>query len=153
MAKPSKNVALIDSGIDSLKLTKQSVANDIRYMQTNRKKYHHVLNHIVMPEDGNGRISVNKRTVYVTYRNLSGFKDDLRLETTLQALTLIGEPTRTEDWASLLNRDYMFVVKFPDGDAIDVIISAYVSEDSKTCRKVVIGEEHKVVPKYEIVCD
>ena len=153
MAKPSKNVALIDNGINDLKSHKRIVANDIRYMQTNRKKYHHILNHIVTPEDGNGRISVNKHRVYVTYRNLSGFKDDLRLETTLQGLTLIGEPTHTQDYASILNRDYTFVVKFPDGDEIDVIISAYVSEDSKTCRKVIVGQEHKVVDKYELVCD
>lgn len=153
MAKPSKNVALIDSGINDLKSTKRNIASDIRFMQANRRKYHHVLNHIVTPEVGNGRISVNKRRVYVTYYNLSGFKDDLRLEMTLQGLTLIGEPKRTEDYASILNRDYTFTVAFPDGDEIDVIVSAYVSEDSKTCRKIVIGQEHKVVDKYEIVCD
>ena len=148
--KPSNIVALINDGIQSLKNTKQSIANDIRAMQTNRRKYHYILKHIVTPVQG--RISVGRNNIYVTYRNLSGLKD-LQLEITLCGLENIGRSTSTQDFPSLLNRDYLYDVSFDDGTIISVIISAYVSEDSPTCRKVVIGQEHKVVDKYEIVCD
>jgi hypothetical protein len=151
MAKqPSNIVALINEGIASLKDSKQGIANDIRKMQNSRRKYHHILKHIVTPEQG--RISVNRSSIYVTYRGLSGFKD-LRLDTTLCGLVNIGKATGTQDYASLLNRDYMFEVSFDDGTLISVIISAYVSEDSKTCRKIKVGEEYKTVDKFEIVCD
>ena len=150
--KPNPIVAHINKGIANLKATKRDIATDIRKMQENRRKYHHILNHIVTPEDGEGYISVTRGEVFVTYRNLTGFKD-LRLETTLEGLNFISDAVRTEDWASLMNRDYSFKVPFADGSSLRVIVSAYVSEDSPTCRKVQIGEEYKVVPKYEIVCD
>jgi hypothetical protein len=150
--KPNPIVAHINKGIASLKATKRDIAYDIRKMQASRKKFHHVLNHIVSPEDGGGHINVTSNCVFVSYRNLSGFKD-LRLQTTLEGLNFIGDATNTRDFASLMNRDYHFKVMFADGERIDVMVSAYVSEDSKTCRKVQIGEEYKVVPTYEMVCD
>jgi hypothetical protein len=150
--KPSNIVATINKGIDSLKATKRDIAEQIRSMQSNRRKYAHILNHIVTPEPGNGTINVSRSSIYVSYRDLSGFKD-LRLETTLEGLTFIGEVQNTKDWPSLLNRDYVFDVPFADGSRIQVMVSAYVSEDSKTCRKVKVGEEYKVVDKFELVCD
>ena len=150
--KPSNIVAVINNGIDSLKTTKRDIARDIRRMQESRKKFHHVLNHIVTPAEGMGSISITPSCVYVTYRDLAGFKD-LRLETTLEGLTFIGEAMSTKDWPSLLNRDYTFHVPFADGSRISVMVGAYVSEDSKTCRKVKVGEEYKVVDKFELVCD
>ena len=150
--KPSNIVAVINKGLDSLKATKRDIAYDIRRLQQNRRKFHHVLNHIVTPEDGMGSINITPSCVFVTYRDLSGFKD-LRLETTLEGLTFIGEAQSTKDWPSMLNRDYSFDVPFADGSHIHVMVSAYVSEDSPTCRKVKVGEEYKVVDKFELVCD
>ena len=150
--KPSTITAHINKGIESLKSTKREIAEPIRSMQSNRRKYAHILNHIVTPEPGNGNIHVSRSSIYVSYRDLTGFKD-LRLEVTLDGLNLIGEAKRTKDWPSLLNRDYMFDVSFEDGTCIEVMISAYVSEDSETCRKIKVGQEYKVVDKYEIVCD
>lgn len=150
--KPSTIVATINRGIANLKASKRDISADIRTMQENRKKFHHVLNHIVTPEDGNGHIQVARNEVFVSYRNLSGFKD-LRLETTLEGLTFIGKPVRTRDWPEYLNRDYHFEVPFADGSRIYVTVGAYVDDQSKTCRKVKIGEEYKVVDKFELVCD
>ena len=150
--KPSNIVATINRGIDSLKASKRDIANDIRVMQESRKKFHHVLNHIVTPAENSGSISISPGSVHVTYRDLSGFKD-LRLETTLEGLTFIGEPTRTRDWAEYMNRDYHFTVPFADGSKIYVTVGAYVNDDSKTCRKVKVGEEYRVVDKFQLVCD
>ena len=150
--KPSNIVAVINKGLDSLKATKRDIARDIRRLQENRRKFHHVLNHIVTPESGLGSINITPSCVFVTYRDLSGFKD-LRLEVTLDGLNFIGEAQSTKDWPSLLNRDYSFDVPFADGSRIHVTVSAYVSEDSPTCRKVKVGEEYKVVDKFELVCD
>ena len=150
--KPSSITAHINRGIAELKASKRDIADDIRAMQTRRKHYAHVLNHIVTPAEGNGNIQVSRNTVFVTYRNLTGFKD-LRLETTLEGLTFIGNATRTRDWAEYMNRDYHFDVPFADGSKIYVVVGAYVSDDSATCRKVKIGEEYKVVDKFQLVCD
>jgi hypothetical protein len=125
--KPNNIVATINKGIANLKATKRDIADDIRVMQESRRKYHHILNHIVTPNDGEGYISVTRREVFVTYRNLTGFKD-LRLETTLEGLTFIGEVIRTEDWASLMNRDYSFKVPFADGQRIRQGRQSYVSQ-------------------------
>lgn len=150
--KPSNIVAVINKGLDNLKATKRDIASDIRRLQQNRRKFHHVLNHIVTPESGLGSINITPSCVFVTYRDLSGFKD-LRLEVTLDGLNFIGEAQSTKDWPSLLNRDYSFDVPFADGSHIHVMVSAYVNEDSPTCRKVKVGEEYKVVDKFELVCD
>jgi len=150
--KPSTITAHINKGIANLKESKRDIASDIRKMQENRKKYHHILNHIVTPAEGCGNIQVSRNEIFVTYRNLSGFKD-LRLETTLEGLTFIGEPTRTRDWAEYMNRDYHFAVPFADGSKIYVTVGAYVNDDSKTCRKVKVGEEYRVVDKFQLVCD
>ena len=150
--KPSNIVTVINRGIANLKASKRDIANDIRVMQESRKKFHHELNHIVTPSEGSGSISISPNAVHVTYRDLSGFKD-LRLETTLEGLTFIGESTRTRDWAEYMNRDYHFTVPFADGSRIYVTVGAYVDDDSKTCRKVKVGEEYRVVDKFELVCD
>jgi len=150
--KPNHIVAAINKGVEDLKTTKRDIAEDIRLMQASRKKFHHVLNHIVTPADGMGSIQVSRNVVFVSYRNLASFKD-LRLETTLEGLSFIGEPTRTRDWAEYINRDYHFDVPFADGTKINVVVSAFVSGNSETCRKVKVGEEYKVVDKFELVCD
>jgi hypothetical protein len=150
--KPNPIVAAINSGIANLKMSKRDIAEDIRQMQASRKKFHHVLNHIVTPEPSGGSIQVVRNAVFVSYRNLASFKD-LRLETTLEGLTFIGTAVRTRDWAEYINRDYHFDVPFADGSKINVVVSAFVNSDSDTCRKVKVGEEYKVVDKFELVCD
>jgi len=151
--KPNPIVAHINKGIANLKAVKADIAHDIRRMQESRRKYHHILNHIVSPaNDNGGYINVNRYGVSVTYYDLEGFKD-LRLETTLEGLNFIGEIERTREYASVMNRDYIFRVPFADGTSMSVTVCAYVKEDSPTCRKIVVGQEIQTVDKYEIVCD
>lgn len=54
----------------------------------------------------------------------------------------------TTDYAELVNRDYRFST-----DKWDALITAYVKEDSETCRKVVVGTKMVEQYKYQIVCD
>ena len=54
----------------------------------------------------------------------------------------------TNDYASSLNRTYHFQY-----EKLRVTLDVYVKADSPTCRKVVIGEETKVIPTYAIQCD
>jgi len=151
--KPNPIVAHINKGIANLKAVKADIAYDIRWMQESRRKYHHVLNHIVSPANDNaGYINVSRYGVNVTYYDLEGFKD-LRLLTTLEGLSFIGEIDRTREFAQSMNRDYHFTVPFADGTTLNVGVYAYVKEDSPTCRKVFVGQEVKAVDKYEIVCD
>ena len=151
--KPNPITAHINKGIASLKAAKTDIAYDIRRMQESRRKYHHILNHIVSPaNDHAGYINVNRYGINVTYYDLEGFKD-LRLQTTLEGLNFIGDIERTKEYASVMNRDYHFKVPFADGMNLSVSVCAYVKEDSPTCRKVVIGQEIQTIDKYEIVCD
>ena len=55
--------------------------------------------------------------------------------------------TKTQDYPSCFNRDYRYA--FMNG--VEVVVNAYVSKDSDTCKRVVIGTE--VVEKYAIQCD
>jgi hypothetical protein len=85
--------------------------------------------------------------INVYMRDLTGFKDE-RLTGLLSMLADIGITERTSDCAEILNRAYRFRV-----DDMNVRIDAYVMDESPTCRKVQIGEEIRVVPKYQIECD
>ena len=87
--------------------------------------------------------------ISATVYNLDSFKCE-RLAKLLEYLNdkVVGDPT-TRDWPSSINRDYNF--KLPDG--IMVSLSAYVKDDSATCRRIVVGTETKIVEKYEIQCD
>jgi hypothetical protein len=98
--------------------------------------------HMWMDSDFDGRPYIG-----VTLYNLESFKC-LQLETMLSTLNSLGDALPTKDWASILNRDYKFNLGF-----FDVVVSAYVRDDSPTCRKVVIGTEMKQVETYKIVFD
>jgi hypothetical protein len=60
----------------------------------------------------------------------------------------LGGKMKTQDWAAAVNRDFIFTT-----DKWDARISAYVKDDSETCRKVIIGTEMVEQHKYQIVCD
>jgi hypothetical protein len=94
-------------------------------------------------------VSGDEIQISATVYNLDSFKCE-RLAKLLDYLNdkVVGDPT-TRDWPSSINRDYRFEV--PDG--IMVNLSAYVKDDSATCRRIVVGTETKVVEKYEIQCD
>ena len=85
--------------------------------------------------------------ICVSLSNLESFKC-LELEVMLTTLMNIGEPGNTSDWPSALNRDYKFKL-----GAFDVVVSAYVRDDSPTCKRVVIGTEMRQVDTYKIVCE
>lgn len=85
--------------------------------------------------------------IYVTFKNLESFKC-LKLETMLATLMNMGEAKKTVDWPSSLNRDYKFNL-----GAFDVTLSAFVRDDSPTCKRVIVGTETVQVHRYEIACD
>ena len=81
--------------------------------------------------------------------DLRGMKDRKLTKVINHLIEREFEPVRTKDYVSedLINRDFVFA----KGD-ITVRIHAYVRDDSKSCKRVQIGEEISVRPKYEIVC-
>lgn len=79
--------------------------------------------------------------------DLEGFKS-LRLEAVLWLLEEIGTLVEQKEYASCMNRDYKYAV-----DGYCVHLSAYVKDDSPTCRKIVVGTETVTKPKYAIQCD
>ena len=81
--------------------------------------------------------------------DLRGMKDRKLTKVISHLMTQEFEPVRTKDYVSedLINRDFVFA----KGE-ITVRIHAYVRDDSKSCKRVQIGEEISVRPKYEIVC-
>ena len=100
-------------------------------------------------------------SVYITLRRLDGFKDDLLT----RAIVAVNDYAMDNgykvfvdntEYASSLNRDYRFHLSKSDyswESSLDVTISAYVRDDSPTCKKIKIGETVEIVPKYQIVCD
>ena len=89
----------------------------------------------------------NKPYIGVTLYNLESFKC-LKLETLLATLIGLGDAKATKDWPSSLNRDFEFNLGF-----FDVHVSAYVRDDSPTCKRVVVGTEMRQVDTYKIVCE
>ena len=85
--------------------------------------------------------------IHIALYDLDSFKC-LKLETLMATLLSLGDAKATKDWPSALNRDYEF-----DLGWFDVKVSAYVRDDSPTCRKVVVGTETRQVETYKIVCD
>ena len=112
----------------------------------------------IFENEERAQISVSDSSIYlyVVMSNLDGFKDE-RLVDAIDRLMLCADwETETQDWAASLNRDFKFSVTTTreDGKRIwnHVTIAAYARSDSPTCRKVVVGQETKVVDKYEIIC-
>lgn len=112
----------------------------------------------IFENEERAQLSVSDSSIYlyVTMTELDGFKD-ARLVDAIDRLMLCADwETETQDWAASLNRDFKFstTTTRDDGKRIwnHVTIAAYARSDSPTCRKVVVGQETKVVDKYEIIC-
>ena len=150
-------VEIIDSAV-------QSLDSDVRFMKTKLAalksgKIRNMLSKLMQPllyavgETGSVYVSVNygKPEINVTMYRLDSLKQR-ELVWALEYLTTetdkLGGKTKTQDWAAAVNRDFIFST-----DKWDARISAYVKDDSETCRKVVIGTEMVEQHKYQIVCD
>jgi hypothetical protein len=150
-------VEIIDSAV-------QSIDSDVRFMKTKLAvlksgKIRNMLSKLMQPllyavgEAGNVYISVNygRPEINVTMYRLDSMKQR-ELVWALEYLTAetdkLGGKMRTQDWAAAVNRDFIFTT-----DKWDARISAYVKDDSETCRKVIIGTEMVEQHKYQIVCD
>jgi len=157
-------MSTIKTPVEILDAAVQSLDSDVRFMKTKLAalksgKVRNLLSRLMQPllyavgETGNVYVSVNygKPEINVTMYRLDSLKQR-ELVWALEYLTIetdkLGGKTRTQDWAAAVNRDFIFST-----DKWDARISAYVKEDSETCRKVVIGTEMVEQHKYQIVCD
>jgi len=139
----------------SINIVLESIAQqrkEIKLLKKMAKKIEPIVDVLTMEIDYvSVYVSGNDVQISATIYNLDSFKCE-RLAKLLDYLNdkVVGDPT-TRDWpsSSSINRDYTF--KLPDG--IVVSLSAYVKDDSATCRRIVVGTETKVVEKYEIQCD
>ena len=128
--------------------------NKVTALKTQRKPIGRLLRTLSMCVDFNTRgsslylwMSDNQPVFSINLYHLDGFKS-LRLESVLWLLEEIGTLESQKEYASCLNRDYVYKV-----DGYKVMLSAYVSDDSPTCRKIVVGTETVTTPKYAIQCD
>ena len=89
-----------------------------------------------------------KPRINVTFYQLESLKCN-KLMATLWALENWAEvkTTKTQDYPSAFNRDFRYTFV----NDVEVVVNAYVSHDSATCKRVVIGTE--VVEKYAMQCD
>ena len=157
-------MSTIKTPVEILDSAVQSIDSDIRFMKTRLAvlksgKVRTMLSKLMQPliyavgEAGNVHVSVNygKPEINVTMYRL----DSLKQRELVWALEFLTTETdklegrmKTQDWAAAVNRDFIFST-----DKWDARISAYVKDDSATCRKVVIGTEMVEQHKYQIVCD
>jgi len=157
-------MSTIKSPVEILDSAVQSIDSDIRFMKTRLAvlksgKIRNMLSKLMQPllyavgETGSVYVSINygKPEINVTMYRLDSMKQR-ELVWALEYLTTetdkLGGKTRTQDWAAAVNRDFIFTT-----DKWDARISAYVKDDSETCRKVIIGTEMVEQHKYQIVCD
>jgi hypothetical protein len=127
--------------------------NKVTALKAQRKQIGRLLRTLSMcvePNDRNTTLSLwmsDEPVFSISMWRLEGFKS-LRLESILWLLEEIGTLEEQKEYASCLNRDYTYKV-----DGYKVLLSAYVKDDSPTCRKVVIGTDTVTTPKYAIQCD
>ena len=137
----------------SINIVLESIAQqrkEIKLLKKMAKKIEPIVDVLTMEIDYvSVYVSGNDVQISATIYNLDSFKCE-RLAKLLDYLNdkVVGDPT-TRDWPSSINRDYNFKLK----DGIVVSLSAYVKNDSATCRRIVVGTETQVVEKYEIQCD
>jgi hypothetical protein len=157
-------MSTIKTPVEILDSAVQSIDSDIRFMKTRLAvlksgKVRTMLSKLMQPllyavgEAGSVHISVNygRPEINVTMYSLDSMKQR-ELVWALEYLTAetdkLDGKMRTQDWAAAVNRDFIFTT-----DKWDARISAYVKNDSETCRKVIIGTEMVEQHKYQIVCD
>ena len=157
-------MSTIKTPVEILDSAVQSIDSDLEYMKKRRAalksgKVRTMLTRLMQPllyavgETGSVYVSINygKPEINVTMYRLDSMKQR-ELVWALEYLTIetdkLGGKTRTQDWAAAVNRDFIFTT-----DKWDARISAYVKDDSETCRKVIIGTEMVEQHKYQIVCD
>ena len=157
-------MSTIKTPVEILDSAVQSIDSDVRFMKTKLAvlksgKIRNMLSKLMQPllyavgEAGSVYVSVNygKPEINVTMYRLDSLKQR-ELVWALEFLTTetdkLNGRMKTQDWAAAVNRDFIFTT-----DKWDARISAYVKDDSETCRKVVIGTEMVEQHKYQIVCD
>jgi hypothetical protein len=137
--------------IESASFSVAQATKRLNTIKANRKMIGKVLRSLDKMLDNKDRMYLmendNMPHVYVVMYDLDSFKDE-RLMKVLGYLSETMDNMNTQDWAQSVNRDYRFKSATYSG-----AISAYVREDSPTCRKVLVGTELQTVEKYEIVCD
>jgi len=147
----SKATMAFASGLADAKRSVESATAQLNVIKTNRKPIGKVLRALEKVTLSSERmylmVSNNQPHIYIGMYNLESFKDD-RLANVLGYLSETMDNMKSEDWPQSLNRDYRFT-----SSTHSVTVSAYVRDDSPTCRKVVVGSELRTVEKYEIVCD
>ena len=147
----SKATKTFASGLADAKRSVESATAQLNVIKTNRKPIGKVLRALEKVTLANERmylmVSNNLPHIYIGMYNLESFKDD-RLANVLGYLSETMDNMKSEDWPQSLNRDYRFT-----SSTHSVTVSAYVRDDSPTCRKVVVGSELRTVEKFEIVCD
>jgi len=71
----------------------------------------------------------------------------MTLEMVLNTLENMGEIQRSKEYATYLNRDYVYKV-----EGIEVYLTVYIKSDSETCKRVAVGTKVSEEVIYEIQC-
>jgi hypothetical protein len=166
MTKVSFGVSVVNTTVANIKRSKQRLATELKLLKTRAKELKLFLNKFSYLNNLDyASVSLNvysdSASVYMHLRRLDGFKDDLLIKTIVAINDYAMDNgykvfVENDEYASSLNRDYRFHLSKTDyswDSYLDISISAYVRDDSPTCKKVKIGEEVSVVDKYMIVCD
>jgi hypothetical protein len=147
----SKATMAFASGLAGAKRSVENATAQLNVLKANRKligKVTRALGKLINASDWMiVAVNSNLPHVYIAMYDLESFKDD-RLSEVLGYLSETMDDMKTEDWARSVNRDYRF-----KSSTHSVTISAYVRDDSPTCRRVLVGTELQTVEKFEIVCD
>jgi hypothetical protein len=147
----SKATMAFASGLAGAKRSVEYATAQLNVLKVNRKligKVTRTLGKLMSEGDWiNVGVNSNLPYIYISMYDLESFKHD-RLAKVLGYLSETMDNMESEDWAHSINRDYRFT-----SSTHGVTVSAYVRDDSPTCRKVLVGTELKTVEKFEIVCD
>jgi hypothetical protein len=159
MSTVSYAVQQLDRAVTSINNSRSRLVECKMQLAKARKQMMHICK-MICPEPingGYGEFSMHylvdaeycKPTIRVYMNNLDGFKNT-KLEAMLWFLGTLdgGRDVKSHEYAQSLNRDYRFVF-----EEFDVVIHAYVRDDSPTCRKVIVDTKMVKQEVYAIQCD
>ena len=149
-----KPTELLKRAVNRKRESKRHIANAIRHMQEYRAIYSDILSCVEITD--NDIVVVDEESIIFCLYELDSMKDERLLNGLSRIMDLHRiEDRGTHDYAGSMNRDFKFRMDYIKSNGEDsrfyISLNAYVSSDSKTCRRVKTGVvEHAV---YELVCD
>ena len=142
-------IGAVNQAIRNAQSEARTAYDKVKSLKANRmnlRQFMPIVSHLTRREvDIYGGISTTY--IYITLFNLNGFRDE-RLTKTLDAMLAFTDTIKESESAQWHQKTYEARL-----GQVEIKVSAYVDEESETCKRVEIGRELVEQVKYKMVCN